>query len=134
MEIFIEFYGEKLKVDNILKGSAIKRYSSVWQKGEPEYAGSGKINKQSGVQVRVCDKETVREQIKEVRKFIEKYRNEIIKLRSLKGIDAAEIRFGLNWYEGKDVMKTSFFPNDFLLLCGKLKIDLKLCEYLTSDN
>jgi nitrate reductase beta subunit len=131
METFLEISGEKLVVKNILKGLSIQIHAAVWQKGDPMYRGSSKIHKQSGIRINICNKITFKQQLIEIDKFLKKYKNEIITLRSNPTVEMAIIRFGVNWLEGTDISKLSYLPNEFMLLCGQLRLDVLLCEYLT---
>ena len=134
METFLEISGGKLVVKNILKGLSIQKHAIVWQKGDPMYRGSGKIHKQSGIRIIICNKSTFKQQLIEAGKYLKKYKNEIAKLRSNPTVEMAILRFGVNWYEEKDLSMISFLPNEFMLLCGQLRIDILLCEYLTSKK
>ena len=134
METFLEISGDKLVVKNILKGLSIQKHAIVWQKGDPTYKGSGKIHKQSGIQINICNKSTFKQQLIEAGKYLKKYKNEIVKLRSNPTVEMAILRFGVNWFEAKDISKFSYLPNEFMLLCGQLRIDVLLCEYLASKK
>ena len=134
MEAFLEISGKKLVVKNILKGLSVQKHAAVWQKGDPMYRRGSKIHKQSGIRINICNKSTFKQQLIEVDKYLRKYKKEIVKLRSNPTVEMAIIRFGVNWFEGEDISKLSYLPNEFMLLCGLLRIDVLLCEYLTSKK
>ena len=136
METFLEIRGKEFKVAGALRKSPLRPRAKLWRRGQKFGAKRRYAFKDSGVAVWIGgDAEAgLKTQMADVIQFLREEAAEIRRLRSWPGVTRAYVRFGDLWNPAAMVGRVSIFPSEVLLRCGELRLEIVLCQYLTSDG
>jgi hypothetical protein len=135
IEAFLEFYGPDFMVDAALANSPLKEYARIWHRGTHFNKLAEQGHKHSGFDIWAGgdDGMELEQQIAEAVITLRDNAEEIRRIRALPDVKTAQLRLGELWPENI-VARFPRLPNELLLVCGELGLDIVLCEYLTRGN
>jgi hypothetical protein len=135
MDALLEFRGRDFVVDSALAGSPWRTHAKVWHCGDSTGLRRKRVCEDSGLSVRISNADCAKleHQIGEALITLQRDIEEIRRIRALPGIESASVRFGELWPE-EIVARFPRLPSELLLLCGRLGLDIVLCEYLSSGD
>ena len=136
MDALLEFRGREFAVDSALADSPWRGHAKVWHHGEVIVKRSRRVCEDSGFNLRIggSGAAELEQQIAEVETTLQCAADEVRRIRAVPGIESACVRFGELWRPDQVAAKFSRLPNHLLLLCGRLGLDIVVCQYLSSGD
>lgn len=120
--------GANFPVDEFLEASAFTAWE-VQRKGEPK-GSRGKLHDKSGLAVVVSEAsgDDLPRQIAEAAEFLERHREEVLRLQGFLGGEGVSLDFGV-WQRG-EFGHYCYFPPKLLQLAGALGVGIELSIYV----